>query len=162
MEKRYVEMELKGIALDGKDKSPLVLLKDKTGNKVLPIWIGPFEASAIIVEIEDVKPPRPMTHELLYLFLERHGFCLKNVEIYGRQDSRYLSRIIYKKGLKNFSLEARPSDCIALALKGKAPIFCSKEILLKENVAENLLENLNNFNSEILFFGMENADSPIM
>lgn len=155
-------MSVAGIALDEKTKSPMVLLKDKERQRVLPIWVGPFEASAIIVEIEDVKPPRPLTHELLYIFIKRHGFTLKSVNIYEVVDSRHLARIIYKHGIKTYTLESRPSDAIALAVKAKVPIFCSEEILNQETVADTILRNIKNYPSDILFLGTENQRPPFM
>ncbi len=125
-----VELKIKGFALD-EEKMPIVILADGQ-RRVLPIWIGPFEASAIIVELEGITPPRPLTHDLLAMHFLRHGFSMDRLEIYGHspQDC-YRSRIVYHRRMRSFLMEVRPSDGLALAVRLGAPIVALEDLLVK-------------------------------
>ena len=151
MANQMVEYIVRGIALEKESQMPLALLKEKEGTTVLPIWIGPFEASSIIVEVEGVQPPRLLTHDLLALIFQKHKFRLLRLEIYGHTDDTYLSRLRYRKGLRNFEVDVRPSDGLALALRLNAPIFCDAELISSQGSEGILEENLEMLSSEILF-----------
>lgn len=146
-----VEYFVRGIALEKESQMPLALLKEKSGDRVLPLWIGPFEASSIIVEVEGVQPPRLLTHDLLALLFQKHKFRLLGLEIYGHADDAYLSRIRYRRWLRTYTVDVRPSDGLALALRLDAPIYCDTEALSVQGGEEILEENLEAFSSEILF-----------
>jgi bifunctional DNase/RNase len=125
-----VLLNIKGFALDPDTDTPIAILKSEIEELVLPIWIGPAEASAIIVELEDIRPPHPLTHDLFtYLFL-RHGFKMDRLEIYERSlEGNYLARINYHKLFKHYSLGIRPSDGLALAVRWGAPIYVDEKLL---------------------------------
>lgn len=128
MQRKMVNFVVTGLALDEHNRNPVVILQNAEGREVLPLTIGPFEASAIIMEIEGVHPPRPLTHDLFSEFFRRHRFQMIAVEIYGRENEDYYSRIRYRSKGGDHSMEVRPSDGIALALRQNAPILVAAEI----------------------------------
>ena len=117
------DFSIHGVALDKSTGMPLVILFDPKHNVSVGLQVGPSEASAIIVELEGVQPPRPLTHDLLSQMFLRHGFSLNTVEVYGQLEDRYLARIRYSKGFRKYTMETRPSDAIALAVRLTAPIL---------------------------------------
>jgi uncharacterized protein len=123
MTERSVEVKVKGVALDSATQSPIVILQDESGEILLPVCTGPSEASAIIVELEDIRPTLPLTHDIVSELFNRHGFTFQFLEIYGYADCSYLSRIRYRRFFRSFSMEVRPSDGIALALRLHGPIM---------------------------------------
>jgi hypothetical protein len=124
-----LDFSVKGLALDERSQMPVVILHNVERNQVLPLFIGPFEASAIIIEVEGVSPPRPLTHDLFAELFQRHRFQLVSVEIYGRLNDEYLARMRYRTRVSTHTMEVRPSDGIALALRLNAPILVDERIL---------------------------------
>ncbi|MFH1070575.1 MAG: bifunctional nuclease family protein [Candidatus Glassbacteria bacterium] len=124
-----IELTISGLGIDSSNNSPVVLLKEKNGERVLPIWIGPSEASAIAMEISGVKFKRPLTHDLFKQALVDLGVQLESVYISELRDNTYYARIYLNQDGKRLELDARPSDSIALALRMKAPIHTSEELL---------------------------------
>ncbi len=129
MDDKMLDFNVKGIALDEESQLPAVILEDKGRNYIFPLFIGPFEASAIIIEIEGVHPPRPLTHDLFSEMFRRHRFQLISMEIYGRLEDKYLARITYKTRLSTHTMEVRPSDGIALALRLGGRILVNKTLI---------------------------------
>ncbi len=127
-----IEMKISGLAVDPNTHMPIVLLKDDTGEKILPIWIGPFEASAIILEMEGIEPPRPLTHDLFMHFLNDNNISVEKVIINEIIDNTYYAKIYYKnkRARKKRELDSRPSDAIAMAVRAKAPIFVTTQVLI--------------------------------
>ena len=123
------EFSIHGVALDKSTGMPFVILFNSKRGISIGIQVGPSEASAIIVELEGVQPPRPLTHDLLSQLFLRHGFSLDAVEVYGQLEDRYLSRIRYSKGFRKYTMETRPSDGIALAVRLDAPILVDEGCL---------------------------------
>jgi uncharacterized protein len=121
--------EIKGIALEETSKLPVVILHNDKKNILLPIQIGPFEASAIIVEMEGVQPPRPLTHDLIAELFQKHHFRLLSVEIYRCVEDKQLARIKYNSRFATHQMEVRPSDGIALAIRLNAPIYVTDEVI---------------------------------
>lgn len=124
-----IELTISGLGIDSSNNSPVVLLKEKNGERVLPIWIGPSEASAIAMEISGVKFKRPLTHDLFKQALLDLGVKLESVFINELKDNTYYARIYLNQDGKRIELDARPSDSIALALRMKAPIHTTSELL---------------------------------
>jgi len=124
-----IEVTISGLGIDGSSNSPVVILKEKEGKRVLPIWIGHNEASAIAMELAGVKFKRPLTHDLLKSFLVAFKANLIRVVIGDLKDNTYYASLFLKSGNETISIDARPSDSIALALRVKAPIFTSAELL---------------------------------
>lgn len=135
-----IEMELGGLGFDPRNMSPIVLLRDKEERNFLPIWIGMFEAAAIAMELQDFKPPRPMTHDLIKSIINNFGAKLHRIIISEiKEDTFYAVLEIVFEPEENeeileediIPIDARPSDAIALAVRCQAPIFVSESVMLK-------------------------------
>lgn len=117
------------LGLDQSTNSPVVLLKERDGERVLPIWIGPAEAGAIAMEMQGVKAQRPMTHDLLKHVILGLGGELRRVTITNVRDNTYFAELLIRRDDQMVQVDARPSDSIALALRFRAPIFTSDDLL---------------------------------
>jgi bifunctional DNase/RNase len=130
-----IEMMVAGIAVDGRTGHPIVVLNDNTKRRALPIWIGIAEAKAISSALDNFKPERPMTHDLLLNSISLLGYKVKQVEINELAASTYFATILLliddpeHRLDTTKSIDARPSDAIALALRAKAPIFVSPQVI---------------------------------
>lgn len=124
-----VEIRVEAILFDLTSNTPVALLKDKEGKKFLPIWIGPFEANAIEMELEGIKTPRPLTHDLLKNILEELNAEVIKVSILDLQENTFYASITININGKTLEIDSRPSDAIALALRTKSPIFAEEWIL---------------------------------
>src|SRR6185436_15479539 len=118
-----LRVEIKGLMLDPSSNIPIVILRDTESQLFLPIWIGVFEANAIALRIEGVEPPRPMTHDLLRLVLEKLGATVEKIVISDLRESTFFALIHLRQGGQSVAVDARPSDAIALALRTEAPIY---------------------------------------
>ncbi len=136
----YRPMYISGITMDPVTNSPIVILKEIDGEETLPIWIGLLEATAIASELEGIKFARPMTHDLLKNFLDTLGVKVKKVEVCDLRDNTYYALIHYEFNGQVFTMDARPSDALALSLRVKAPIFVSDEVLRKSMQVESSQE----------------------
>ncbi|HXI20172.1 MAG TPA: bifunctional nuclease family protein [Gemmatimonadales bacterium] len=130
-----IEVTVAHLGLDRNTNSPVVILKEKEGTRVLPIWIGPAEASAIAMEMQGIKPPRPMTHDLLKSVILGLDATVKRILISALKDKTYFAELWLAREDHVFQLDARPSDSIALALRVNAPIFTDPD-LLEEGLEE--------------------------
>lgn len=135
-----VPMGIRGIAMDPVTETPLVILHNTDFGLVLPVRIGAFEASSILMELEKVHPARPLTHDLIGRFFEAHGFKLIALELYGVLDDGYLARLRYKKGARWHEMEVRPSDGIALALRMGAPMLASEAVFEAQAGSDYILD----------------------
>ena len=126
-----IEMKVMGIALDTRTGSPIVVLNDKENRRALPIWIGSAEASAIIRKIEDIPSSRPMTHDLFIEIADKTEFKITKIEINDVDDQTYFSSVfMYNENLqKEISIDSRPSDAIAIALRADVPIYVTANVL---------------------------------
>jgi bifunctional DNase/RNase len=124
-------MTISAIAVDSLTKSPVVILKEVGGERTLPIWIGLLEANAIASELEGVKFPRPMTHDLLKNVMESTDVKVNKVEVCDLKDNTYFALIHITHNDKEISIDARPSDALALSLRVNAPIFVAEEVISK-------------------------------
>jgi len=127
----FIEMEVAGITMDPFSNTPIVILKDPDSNNALPIWIGILEASAIATELGDVKPPRPMTHDLIKSILGNINVIVTRIEVTDLKDNTFFATIYLSMTGKTFAIDARPSDAIALALRTNSPIFVNEKVLKK-------------------------------
>ncbi len=124
-------MTVTSIKMDPVTKSPIVLLKEIEGEQTLPMWMGLLEATAIASQIRGLRFPRPMTHDLLKNVMDKAGIKVSKIEISDLRDNTYYALIhITNRGVR-LSIDSRPSDAIALALRTRAPIFVSDEVLMK-------------------------------
>lgn len=146
-----VEVEVLKVFFDFVTASAVVILKDKEFKKVLPIWIGLFEAQAIQSALNKEVLPRPFTHDLLKNVIESSGGSIKYVHIHKIDNNTYYSRIFIDRGGDITDIDARPSDAICLALKFGSPIYVSEEIYkLFEEVEEFEEKMKKNFTSSFL------------
>ena len=128
--KDFLLMVFGGITLDPTTKMPIVVLKDPDNKLNLPIWVGPLEAHAMAVEWEGAKPPRPMTHDLLRTVLGEFGATVECIEVTDLRDNTYFAQIqLRTKDGRALTLDSRPSDALALALRTKSPIYVAKKVL---------------------------------
>ena len=139
-----IEMTIKGLMVDPITNMPIVLLKDKDGDRVLPIWVGIFEANAIALQIENIATPRPMTHDLLRNIIADLDGQVDRVVVSDLKDNTFYAVIHMTVKGERVAVDARPSDAIALALRSRAPI------LVDETVIDN---------AKTVDFSSERADS---
>jgi len=130
-----VQVRVSGLIVDDNSKSPVVILQEVDGERYLPIWIGPFEAQAIANEIQGKKFPRPLTHDLLASTIGSLKGQVSRIVINDLKDKTFFASIIIERGEEVVSLDARPSDSIALAVRTQAPIFVSEKILEGEGTS---------------------------
>lgn len=124
-----IEVTVQSLGLDRSSNTPVVILQEKDGTRVLPIWIGPGEASAIAMELAGMNFSRPLTHDLFASAIQGLGGLLKRVVITKVVENTYYAEMIIARESEYFSLDARPSDSIAMALRMDAAIFTSEELL---------------------------------
>ena len=124
-----IEMTIKGLMVDPITNSPIVILRDKEGQRVLPIWVGIFEANAIALQIENISTPRPMTHDLLRNVIQDLKASVQKVVVCDLQENRFYALIYLALDGDTVAIDARPSDAIALALRTRAPIFVEDTVL---------------------------------
>jgi uncharacterized protein len=129
MKPERVKLGVQGVAMDPGDSTPVIILKEVGGLRSLPVMVGPAEASAIIMELEGLKPVRPMTHDLIIKLFAAHGFRITEARLFGASGDSYLARIHYRRGLARFRMDLRPSDCIALAVRSGAPLYADGSLL---------------------------------
>ncbi|MBC7928172.1 MAG: bifunctional nuclease family protein [Bryobacteraceae bacterium] len=124
-----VEMKIRGLTMDPVTQMPIVVLKDVNGNTVLPIWVGIFEANAIALEIEKVSTPRPMTHDLIKTVLMGLEAGVRKVVVSDLKDDTFYAVIWIEKNGELITVDSRPSDALALALRLDCPIFVEDSVL---------------------------------
>ena len=124
-----VEMTIKGLMVDPVTNVPIILLRDAGGQKVLPIWVGIFEANAIALQIENVTPPRPMTHDLLRNVITDLKATVQKVVVCDLKDNTFFALIYLDVNGSSVAVDARPSDAIALALRARCPIFVEDSVI---------------------------------
>jgi uncharacterized protein len=129
-----VEVRVQSLGLDQVSKTPVVILKEASGERMLPIWIGPGEASAIAMELAGMKFTRPLTHDLAASLIRGLGGSLQRVNITRVQDNTYYAELVVHRGTEVFSIDARPSDSIAIALRLQARLFTSDDLLALNDV----------------------------
>ena len=123
------EFKIKGLMMDPITNSPIVILQDVDRNTLLPIWVGIFEANAIALQIERVDTPRPMTHDLLKNVLLHFDAEVEKIVVTQLKDNTFFALIHLTKSGEAMTIDSRPSDAIALALRTDAPIFVTEEVI---------------------------------
>jgi bifunctional DNase/RNase len=126
-----VQMKIKGLMIDPVSNMPIIILKNPDGKTVLPIWVGIFEANAIAMQLEEVVSPRPMTHDLLKNVIEGLEAQVEQVVITDLKENTFFAAIHLVRNGERFTIDARPSDAMALALRASAPIFVERQVLDK-------------------------------
>jgi len=152
-----IEMKIRGLMMDPVTNMPIVILKDINGSAVLPIWVGIYEANAIALEIEKVATPRPMTHDLLRNLLLGMDTRVQKVVVNDLRDDTFYALIWLEKDGEVITVDSRPSDALALALRVDCPIYVEEEVLKNSKVSsasadrvssEELRKWLENLNDE--------------
>ena len=124
-----IEMTIKGLMVDPITNMPIVILKDKDGERVLPIWVGIFEANAIALQIENVTTPRPMTHDLLKNVIADLRGRIEKIVVSDLKENTFFALIYLNVNGEVTAVDARPSDAIALALRTRAPIMVDEKVI---------------------------------
>jgi uncharacterized protein len=128
---KEIEFKIKGLMMDPLTNSPIVVLQDTTSDTLLPIWVGIFEANAIALQIEKVDTPRPMTHDLIKGLLNQLEIKVAKIVVTELKDNTFYALIFLTAEGKTITVDSRPSDAIALALRTDSPIFVTDEVLSK-------------------------------
>jgi bifunctional DNase/RNase len=124
-----IKVRVQSLGLDQNTRSPVVILQEEGGERVLPIWIGPAEASAIAMELAGMKFARPLTHDLFPTLIRGLGGMLTRVLITRVEENTYFAELVIQRGEELFTVDARPSDSIAIALRTRAELFAGDELL---------------------------------
>ena len=130
-----VEMKIRGLIMDPVTNMPIVILRESDSETVLPIWVGVYEANAIALEIEKVSTPRPMTHDLLKNLLIGLETTVRKVVVTELKDDTFYAVIWLDRGGEIISIDSRPSDALALALRMDCPIYVEEEVLKSSKLA---------------------------
>jgi hypothetical protein len=138
------QMNVRGLLFDPYNNAYIVILRDEQNSEMLPIWVGKAEASAISFALERIAPPRPMTHDLMKAILDSVDAKVISTVLSDLKDNTYFAKVHLLYGDSEYSVDARPSDAIAVALRADAPIFATGEVLHKQSSEEleRWLENL--------------------
>lgn len=131
-----IKMKVLGLAIDPVTSSPIVILKDESGKYSLPIWIGVMEASAIAMELENVKFSRPLTHDLIKNILQELNVSVEKIVVNDLRDNTYFALIHIKMQGKDHKIDSRPSDAIAIALRTGSPIYVDDSVITKSQKLE--------------------------
>jgi bifunctional DNase/RNase len=127
------KVTISGLAMDPASNTPIILLKTEEGDKTLPIWIGLLEATSIASALQDIQFDRPMTHDLFKNLTQMLHFDINRIDICDLKDNTFFAEIHFASEERSFTMDARPSDAIALALRFKAPIFVEDRVIEKSN-----------------------------
>lgn len=126
-----ISMYVHAITLDTDSNSPILILKEENGERTLPIWIGLLEATAIATKMEKIELARPMTHDLSVNLLKKMEIKIPRIEISDLKNNTYYALITLKQGDRELTVDARPSDAVAIALRAEARIFVNESVLKK-------------------------------
>jgi uncharacterized protein len=137
-------MKIRGLMMDPVTNMPIVILKDVNGSTVLPIWVGVYEANAIALEIEKVATPRPMTHDLIKTLLLGLDTNVRKVVVNELKDDTFYAVIWLDRDGDMISVDSRPSDALAIALRLDCPIYVEESVLKSSKVAATVSDKVNN------------------
>jgi bifunctional DNase/RNase len=137
-----IEMTIKGLMIDPITNMPIIILRDQEGQRVLPIWVGVFEANAIALQIENVQTPRPMTHDLLKNVIDDLRAQVERIVVCELKENTFYARIHMSANGRALEIDARPSDAIALALRTHSPIFVEETVIQSARSVESSKENM--------------------
>jgi hypothetical protein len=139
-----VEMKIRGLMMDPVTNMPIVILKDVGGATILPIWVGIYEANAIALEIEKISTPRPMTHDLIRTLLQGLETGVRKVVVSELKEDTFYAVIWLERGGELISIDSRPSDALAVALRLDCPIYVDDSVLHSSKMASAIAERVNN------------------
>ena len=153
-----VEMKIRGLMMDPVTNMPIVVLKDPSGDAVLPIWVGIYEANAIALEIEKVATPRPMTHDLIKNVLMGLDTKVHKVVVTELRDDTFFAVIWIEREGRFISIDSRPSDALAVAMRLDCPIFVEDEVLKSSKLAATVSDRVSNEELRKLLENMNDED----
>ena len=153
-----VEMKIRGLMMDPVTNMPIVILRDVQGSTVLPIWVGVYEANAIALEIEKVSTPRPMTHDLIKTLLLGLNAALRKVVVSELKDDTFYAVIWLDRDGDLISVDSRPSDALALALRLDCPIYVEESVLKSSKVASTVSDKATNDELRRMLEGLNDED----
>jgi bifunctional DNase/RNase len=136
-----IEMNIKGLMIDPITNMPIIILRDQEGQRILPIWVGVFEANAIALQIENVQTPRPMTHDLLKNIIDDLSAQVERIVVTELRENTFYALIHLRRNGHSIEVDARPSDAIALALRTRSPIFVEEAVIQNARSVENSRES---------------------
>jgi uncharacterized protein len=139
-----VEMKIRGLMMDPVTNMPIVILRDTAGSAVLPIWVGIYEANAIALEIEKVNTPRPMTHDLIRNLLMGLEAQVNKVVVSDLKEDTFYALIWLERDGQTISIDSRPSDALALALRVDCPIYVEDDVLKNSKVSGAASDKVSN------------------
>jgi len=123
------KVNIEGLAIDPASNTPIIILKSVESEKTIPIWIGLLEATSIASVLKNIKFDRPMTHDLFKNFMDLLKIEVYKIEVCDLKDNTYYAKIYFASGQETFSIDARPSDAVAIALRFNAPIFVDDKVI---------------------------------
>jgi len=153
-----VEMKIRGLMMDPVTNMPIVVLKDPSSDSVLPIWVGIYEANAIALEIEKVATPRPMTHDLIKNVLTGLDTKVHKVVVTELRDDTFFAVIWIERDGHVISIDSRPSDALAIAMRLDCPIFVDDEVLKSSKLAATISDRASNEELRKLLENMNDED----
>jgi bifunctional DNase/RNase len=153
-----IEMKIRGLMMDPVTNMPIVILKDLAGTQILPIWVGIYEANAIALEIEKVATPRPMTHDLIKNLLLGLETGVQKVVVSELKDDTFYAVIWLERDGELISIDSRPSDALALALRVDCPIYVEEEVLRSSKSAASMAEKSGNEELKRWLEGLNDED----
>jgi bifunctional DNase/RNase len=153
-----IEMTIKGLMIDPITNMPIIVLRDQEGQKVLPIWVGVFEANAIALQIENVQTPRPMTHDLLKSVLDNLHAVVERIVVSDLKENTFYATIYVRVDGERIPIDARPSDAIALALRTGSPIFVEESVILNAKTVESTRETMDSDRLQKWLEGLSDDD----
>ena len=144
-----IAVRIHSLSIDESSDQPVIILKETEGERLVPIWIGHYEATAILLAIQGIEPPRPMTHDLMYAMVGELGFILERIEITRLEEGTFFASLILRGEERTVAIDARPSDSIALAVRAQCPIVMDEAVLDEAGV---VLESETDTESEVAQF----------
>ncbi len=155
---KEIEFKIKGLMMDPLTNSPIVVLQDVNSDTLLPIWVGIFEANAIALQIEKIDTPRPMTHDLIKGVLNQLDAKVTKIVVTELKDNTFYALIFLSVAGKVITIDSRPSDAIALALRTDSPIFVTEEVISKSAAANASAPNAERSSPEDIKRWLENLN----
>jgi bifunctional DNase/RNase len=153
-----IEMKIRGLMVDPSTNMPIVLLKDPKSEALLPIWVGLYEANAIWLEVQKSQTPRPLTHDLLRSAIDSLNAQVKRIVVTELKDDTFYAVIWMEQNGEVVSLDARPSDALALALRADCPIFVDEDVLRAAKVLPNPAEQVSSQDVKKWLEGLNDED----
>ena len=151
-------MKIRGLMVDPVTNTPIVILRDTSGNSILPIWVGVYEANAIALEIEKVTTPRPMTHDLMRNLARGLNAVVRKIVVSDLRDDTFYAVIWLEQNGELISVDSRPSDALALALRLDCPIYVEEQVLQNSRSAANISDKVTNEELKRWLEGLNDED----